>query len=376
MKRQKTRFSLSCAIPVLLLVGSVWTATAVAEPFVFSHSITTPYWSGHGLVHDGTNLILQGGNKIYTIQPSDGSVLDDYSLSNAHGLGYNGTSLFTVISSWNIAAKLREFDPATGTTIHEISDVYPVSHPTFLNGELYTCGYYNEIQKRNSATGEILDAVPSPYYERSGCIYWTPDALCAYGDNLLAVISINLDNAIVVELDPVTGDRERIFKLGNFTQGVRAIATDGTRLYTTGVVGYDSGAPGAIHVYDPAPDGTPWATAIAAPGRYFASEEDDLELDATWSMASSGIASYEWDVNNDGTYDLFGETPTATLEYLQNTLGMSGRWHTVKLKVTAVDGTIDYDYADLELPEVPEPTTCGILILGGWGILRRGRTGS
>jgi len=366
--RRLARVGLACLF-VLAAVG----ATAQAGPFEYSHSITTPYWSGHGLVHDGTDLVLQGGNNIYRLDPADGTVRDQFYMGSPHGLAYDGSSMFTVISAWNIPAKLREFDPVTGATINEIPDVAPLSNPTFLNGQMYACGDYDEINRIDPATGAVLGTIPAVGFARDNCIYWSASALCAYGDNLLAVVSINLDNAIVVELDPTTGDRQSVFKLYNFTQGVRAIATDGTRLYTTGVVGYDADADGSIHVYDPAPAGTPWATAIAAPGQYYAAPDYDLALDATWSMASSGIASYEWDVNNDGTYDLTGLSPTASFSYLQDTLGMTGRWNTVKLKVTAADGTVGYDYAGLELYEVPEPATVVLLGLGSLTLLRRKR---
>jgi len=81
---------------------------------------------------------------------------------------------------------------------------------------------------------------------------------------------------------------------------------------------------------------------LAVPGGpYTASAEVDLELDGSASLASyeQTIATYEWDLRNNGTYDVTGATPSPiAVSVLQSTYGMVAGINTIQLRVTDTAG--------------------------------------
>ena len=77
---------------------------------------------------------------------------------------------------------------------------------------------------------------------------------------------------------------------------------------------------------------------ISVTGTYFVCQGGSIMLDGTGSSdpdASCGdsIVSYEWDLNNDGTFETTGATPTFTYAQL-TTLGLVVGPNTIKLRVT------------------------------------------
>ena len=86
----------------------------------------------------------------------------------------------------------------------------------------------------------------------------------------------------------------------------------------------------ATYAHPVANPGGPYTVAIPA---------GSLALNGSASLPSDGssLSQYEWDLNNDGTYDLTEATPTpATIPYLDltTTYGMIAGSNTIKLRVT------------------------------------------
>jgi autotransporter-associated beta strand protein len=76
---------------------------------------------------------------------------------------------------------------------------------------------------------------------------------------------------------------------------------------------------------------------VSATSGYKAYRGGSLTLDGSGSLASDGssISLYEWDLNNDGTYDLTGASPAAiSYATLTGTYGMIGGDNTIRLRVT------------------------------------------
>lgn len=84
------------------------------------------------------------------------------------------------------------------------------------------------------------------------------------------------------------------------------------------------------------------ANPLAVPGGpYTASSELDLALDGSESVPSylQTISLYEWDLRNNGTYDVAGATPPPiTVSALQSTYGMGPGANTIQLRVTDTAG--------------------------------------
>ncbi len=75
---------------------------------------------------------------------------------------------------------------------------------------------------------------------------------------------------------------------------------------------------------------------VAEPGGpYYEIEGQSMTLDASFSYDDSSITQYEWDINNDGTFEYSSLLPTQSHDYSQNGT------YTIKLKVTDDEGETD-----------------------------------
>ncbi len=87
-----------------------------------------------------------------------------------------------------------------------------------------------------------------------------------------------------------------------------------------------------------------------ANGPYSGNDSSPITFDANGSHDTNGnIFLYEWDFDNDGTYDV--STTSVTTDHTYS----SGYYGSVKLRVTDNDGLIDIDTAPAEIENGPEP---------------------
>jgi hypothetical protein len=103
------------------------------------------------------------------------------------------------------------------------------------------------------------------------------------------------------------------------------------------------------------------ATADAGPP-LIVNPGDTVTLDGSASVGT--ISLWQWDLNGDGVWDLTGEKPTVTYDYLTGTLGLAGGPHEVTLRASS-------PYTDNQsttlLTIVPEPATL-VLLAAGAGV--------
>ena len=98
-----------------------------------------------------------------------------------------------------------------------------------------------------------------------------------------------------------------------------------------------------------------------ADGPYIVNIGDGLTLDGTGSYdinIGDSIVLYEWDINNDSTYDWSGVTPTYNVSF--SSLGD----FIVKLRVTDSFGDTDIDFTTVSVVPVPVPSTILLSVLG------------
>ncbi len=92
------------------------------------------------------------------------------------------------------------------------------------------------------------------------------------------------------------------------------------------------------------------APTAEADGPYFGQVGKPITFDGSSSYDSDGeIVLYEWDINNDGIYDISSSNPIATYTYSFEYSGL------IKLRVTDNDGLTGIDTAEIEvtLPSLP-----------------------
>lgn len=224
-----------------------------ALSFTYSGSFTAPTWGGQGLESDGTNLFYLGNDsKIYTLNGNNGQVTNSFSVPiNVAGLGlaYNGTSLFAIDSSYaGTNGTVSEINPSNGNVINSFSLGGQITAATFFNGNLYVYDgqFPGLLRVLDPSNGAILNSYSLSSYWAAGGI----SGLTTYGTSLIGAVSYLGD---YVELDPYTGATLSSFTLPfslTPNQGVRGLASDGTRLFAT-AFDYSGTNPGVIDIYSP-----------------------------------------------------------------------------------------------------------------------------
>ena len=87
-------------------------------------------------------------------------------------------------------------------------------------------------------------------------------------------------------------------------------------------------------------------TPIAVTGAYSICQDGSIQLNGTASAdpdaaCADSIVSYEWDLNNDTTFDITGATPTVTYTQLTS-LGLVVGSNVIKLRVTDTHAAVDH----------------------------------
>ena len=254
----------------LALVGLVISALVLAMPsvasalptFTHSYTIPTPAWQGQGLASDGTNLFWLDtqNDKVLTFDPDTGGILNSFAVSISTaglGLAHNGTSLFLVDSSYaGVSGSIYELNPNTGAVINSFGITGGIVGAAFLGSSLYV---YD-----NSVTGSLLELNPSTGAVINSYAASVPmDGLTAYGTSLIAADRLS---GSAYEIDPTSGATLSTFSLLNFEQGIRGLASDGTRLFASGVTGIDPSGTSYIDVYVPAVIPAPAAILLGGIG--------------------------------------------------------------------------------------------------------------
>jgi len=242
---------------VLLVLVLALSSTASALPsFIYSYSIPTPAWQGQGLASDGTNLFWLDteNNLIKTFNPDTGSIINSFSAPISTvglGLAHDGTNLFLVDSSYvNTWGRIYKLNPNTGTVIGSFEIYGAIIGTAFLGNSLYVYNKGNyTLEELNPSTGAVINT-----YSSSIAL----PGLTAYGTSLIATDGSGNGYWI----NPASGATLSTFPLStlSFTQGIRGLASDGTRLFSSGITGFGSGT-SYIDVYVP--------VVIPAPGALF-----------------------------------------------------------------------------------------------------------
>lgn len=119
-----------------------------------------------------------------------------------------------------------------------------------------------------------------------------------------------------------------------------------------------------------------------ANGDYNLIDGNLLSLSSLNSEADQGIASFMWDINNDGAFDVTGASPSLNQAALLGLGLTAGDTSTITLKVTDTLGNEDRDTAQLTIQSggpspnpsgIPEPTTAVLGLMGIAGLVTRRR---
>ncbi|NOY41600.1 MAG: PEP-CTERM sorting domain-containing protein [Planctomycetes bacterium] len=106
---------------------------------------------------------------------------------------------------------------------------------------------------------------------------------------------------------------------------------------------------------------------------------EDVLLDGSGSSDVNSnygdlIVSYEWDIDNNGSFDASSPFPTLGLSDVDlASYGLGAGIHDVRLKVTDRWGATSLYTSSLEIAAIPEPSTLLMGVLAGLGMLVRRR---
>lgn len=116
------------------------------------------------------------------------------------------------------------------------------------------------------------------------------------------------------------------------------------------------------------------ATAVVGPALTIGVGDPTKILGGTGSTGTFDTSNYKWYINGILT-DLTGDTPTVTLDYLVNGLGLGvGTWG-VELDLSSIyqPGGITPGEGSIQILSTPEPATLALLAFGGLAMISRRR---
>jgi PEP-CTERM motif len=285
-------------------------------------------------------------------------------------VGTNGVRVVSQLSAASLFSGFASSEPQTiGTQTGFTPTVYNALgggisqmavRITLSDGDT-ALGDFDYVQNTLVVNGQSIanfSSVPTQETSNDGLTLLSSNPVGGFRDGLLDTGWFYTNNATVLAsvFSGITSTQQVVFRLSDLSPG------DNFYDFTRGVAG------GLINV-GAAPNVSPVAEAN---GPYVATLTDLVTLSSSGSFdpdASPNSLIYEWDLDNDGTYDVSGAsfTYSPALYY-----GPAFASYTVGLRV--FDG-LAYGYDTTTVSIVPEPASLGLLT-GVVGVALRRRRAS
>jgi hypothetical protein len=322
------------------------------DSFAFYSNYSTSEAPGNPVTSPGAGIdLLAPGTQIYSTETGGGySLKDGTSMASPHAAGL--AALWIVEHSWDVDGDgLVDYGDINGDGVRNEADVYAVRQSLINRGK----------NQNDSTYGLAFGGDPDANRERIG---WAG----AVTSNDAPVASVESDsteidtpitlNVLANDSDP-NGDPLWVAIQTSPANGTVVVNADHTVLYTPGSGfegndqfayvahdGVDASAVTTVSIQVGAGNLPPVADAG---GPYTVDEGGSISLDASGSYDPDGtIASYAWDLDNDGEYDdATGISPDFSAAVLDDSGAIP-----IGLRVTDAEGSEGFDAGTITVANV------------------------